>query len=94
MAKNQNSMYLDIARLSVQGQQQARELGKLQRHLEQGESILVQELNIFERTIGMLDQESKNIQAEFVARVQAEFQTQQARQAEQAEHSQRQDEQL
>jgi len=36
----------------------------------------------------MLDKESKNIQAEIVARVQAAFQAQQARQAEQTEHSQ------
>jgi len=49
---------------------------------------------MFERTIDMLDQESKTIQAEIVAKVQVEFQAQQARQAEQAEHSQRQDEQL
>jgi len=42
----------------------------------------------------MLDKESKTIQAEIVAKVQAEFQAQQARQAEQAEYSQRQDEQL
>jgi len=94
MAREQKSMYLDIGRLSSEGQQQARALGKLQRRLEQGESILVDELNMFERTIDMLDQESKNIQAEIVAKVQAEFQAQQARQAEQAEHSQRQDEQL
>jgi len=87
-------MYLDIGLLSREGQQQARALGKLQHRLEQGESILVEELNMFERTIDMLDQESKTIQAEIVAKVQAEFQAQQARQAEQAEHSQRQDEQL
>ena len=62
--------------------------------MEQGESILVEEFNLFERTIDMLDQESKTIQAEIVAKVQAEFQAQQAGQAEQAEHSQRQDEQL
>jgi len=43
---------------------------------------------MFERTIDMLDQESKTIQAEIVAKVQVEFQAQQARQAEQAEHSQ------
>jgi len=49
---------------------------------------------MFERTIDMLDQESKTIQAEIVANVQVEFQAQQARQAEQAEHSQRQAEQL
>jgi len=42
----------------------------------------------------MLDQESRTIQAEIVAKVQVEFQAQQARQAEQAEHSPRQDEQL
>ena len=41
-------MYLDIGRLSIQGQQQARDLGKLQRRSEQGESILVEELNMFE----------------------------------------------
>jgi len=94
MAKNQNCMYLDIGCLWIQGQQQARELGKLQRRLEQGESLLVEELDIFQRTIGMLDQEYKSIQAEIVARVQAEFQTQQACQAEQAEHCQPQDEQV
>jgi len=49
---------------------------------------------MFEKTNGMLDQESKEIQAEIVARVQVEFQAQQARQAEQVEHSQRQDEQV
>jgi len=42
----------------------------------------------------MLDQEAKALQAEIVAKVQVEFQAQQARQAEQAEPSQRQDEQL
>jgi len=87
-------MYLDIGRLSSEGQQLARVLGKLQRRLEQGESILVDELNMFERTIDMLDKESKTIEAEIVAKVQAEFQAQQARQAEQVEHSQTQDEQL
>ena len=81
-------MYLDIGRLSSKGQKQARVLGKLQRWLEQGESILVEELDMFERTIGMKDKESKNIQAEIVAKVEAEFQAQQVRQAEQAEHSQ------
>jgi len=94
MAREQKSMYLDIGRLSSEGQQQARALGQLQRRLEQRESILVEELNMFERTIYMLDKESRTIQAEIVAKVQAEFQAQQARQAEQAEHSQRQDEQL
>jgi len=94
MAREQNSMYLDIGRLSREGQQQARTLGKLQHRLELGESILVEELNMFERTIDMLDKESKTIQAEIVAKVQVEFQAQQAHQAEQAEHSQRQDEQL
>ena len=94
MAREHKSMYLDIGRLSSEGQQQARTLGKLQRMLELGESILVDELNLFERTIEMLDQESRTIQAEIVAKVQAEFQAQQARQTEQAEHSQRQDEQL
>jgi len=94
MAREQKSMYLDIRRLSIEGQQQAKALGKLQRRLEQGESILVDELNMFERTIDLLDQEPKNIQAEIVAKVLAEFHTQQARQAEQAEHSQWQDEQL
>jgi len=94
MAREQNSMYQDIGRLSSEGQQQASVLGKLQRRLEQGESILVGELNMFERTIDVLDQESRTIQAEIVAKVQAEFQAQQARQVEQAEHSQRQDEQL
>jgi len=88
IAREQKSMYLDIRRLCSEGQQQARALGKLQHRLEQGESILVGELNMFERTIDMLDQESKTIQAEIVAKVQAEFQAQQARQAEQAEHSQ------
>ena len=43
MAREQKSMYLDIGRLSSEGQQQARALGKLQRRLEQGESILVEE---------------------------------------------------
>jgi len=94
MAREQKSMYLDIGRLSSEGQQQARALGKLQRRLEQDESILVGELNMFEKTIDRLDQEFRTIQAEIVAKVQAEFQAQQARQAEQAEHSQRQDEQL
>jgi len=94
LAREQKSMYLDIGRLSSEGQQQARALGKLQRRLELGESIVVEELNMFERTIDMLDQESRTIQAEIVAKVQAEFQAQQARHTEQAEHSQRQDEQL
>jgi len=94
LAREQKSMYLDIGRLSSEGQQQARALGKLQRRLELGESILVDELKLFERTIDVLDQESRTIQAEIVAKVQAEFQAQQARQTEQAEHSQRQDEQL
>jgi len=94
MAREQNSMYLDIGRLSREGQQQARVLGKLQHRLELGESILVKELNMFERAIDMLDQESKTIQAEIVAKVQVEFQAQQARQSEQAEYSQRQAEQL
>jgi len=62
--------------------------------LELGESILVEELNMFEKTIDMLDQESKAIQAGIVAKVQIEFQAQQARQVEQAEYSQKQDEQL
>jgi len=94
IAREQKSMYLDIGRLSNEGQQQARALGKLQRQLEQGESILVEELDMLERIIGMLDQESITTQAEIVRKVQAEFQAQQARHAEQAEHSQRQDEQL
>jgi len=94
MAREQKSMYLDIGRLSSEGQQQAKALGKLQHRLELGESILVDKLNMFERTIDMLDQESKTIQAEIVAKVQVEFQAQQARQAEQAEYSQGQDEQL
>jgi len=94
MAREQNSIYLDIGRLSREGQQQARALGKLQQRLELGESILVEELNMFEKTIDMLDQESNTIQAEMVAKVKIKFQAQQARQAEQAEHSQRQDEQL
>jgi len=58
------------------------------------ESILVEELDMFKRTIGMLDQETKDIQAEIVARVQAEFQSQQAGQEEQVTYSQLQDEQL
>jgi len=87
IAKAQNTMYLDIGQLSTLGQQHARELGKLQRRLEQGESILVQELDMFEQAIGILDQESKDIQAEMVARVQAELQAQQARQDEQAVQS-------
>jgi len=94
MAREQKSMYLDIGRKSSEGQQQARALGKLQRRLKLGESILVDELNLFEKTIDMLDQESRTIQAEIVAKVQVEFQAQQARQAEQVEYSQRQDEQL
>jgi len=94
MAKEQKSMYLDIGRLSSEGQRQARALGKLQHRLELGESMLVDELNLFEKTIEMLDQESRTIQAEMVTRVLAEFRTQQARQMEQAERSQRQDEQL
>jgi len=56
VAKTQNSMYLDIGRLSTQGQKQAKDLAKLQHRLEQGESILVEELDMFERAIGMLDQ--------------------------------------
>jgi len=88
MTRKQKSMYLDIGRLSSEGQQQARTLGKLQRRLEQGESILVEELDMFERTIGMLDKESKTIQAEIADKFQGEFQSQQARQAEQVEHSQ------
>ena len=87
-------MSLDIGQLSREGQQQARALGKLQHRLELGESILVEELSMFKKTINMLDQESKTIQAQIVAKVQVEFQAQQARQADQAEHSQRQDEQL
>ena len=79
MAREQNSVYLDIGRLSREGQQQARSLGKLQHRLELGESILVEELNMFEKTIDILDQESKTIQAEIVAKVQKEFQAQQAR---------------
>jgi len=94
MAREQKSMYLDMGRLSSEGQQQARALGKLQHRLEQGESILVGKLNMFERTIDMLDQESRTIQAEIGTKVQAEFQAQQAHQAEQAEHSQQQDRQL
>jgi len=89
MAGEQNSMYLDDGRLSREGQKQARALGKLQHRLELGESILVEELNMFERTIDVLDQESQTIQAEIVAKVQAEFQAKEARQAEQGEHSQR-----
>jgi len=54
----------------------------LQLRLEQGESLLVTELDMFKRTIWMLDQEFKDIEAEIVARVQVEFQTQQARQEE------------
>jgi len=87
-------MYLDIGWLSTQGQQQARELGKLQHWLELGEFILVQELDMFEWSISMLDQESRDIHAEIVTRVQEEFKAQQARQEEQAVHSQLQDEQL
>jgi len=86
-------MYLDIGWLSTQGQQQGRELGKLQRQLEQGESLLVEELDTFERALAILDQESKEIPAEIVGRVQA-FQAQQTHQEEQAAHSQVQDEQL
>jgi len=48
-------MYLDIGRLSREGQKQARALGKLQHRLELCESILVEELNMFEKTIDMLD---------------------------------------
>jgi len=48
VAKSQKSMYLDVGRLSTQGQQQARELGKLQHWLEQGMFILVEQLDIFE----------------------------------------------
>jgi len=82
-------MYLDIGRLSSEGQQEARALGKLQRRLELGQSILVDELNLLARIIEKLDQESRTIQAEIVAKVEVEFQAKQARQAEQAEHSQR-----
>ena len=82
IAREQRSMFLDIGRLSREGQQQARALGKLQHRLELGESILVEELNMFERTINMFNQESRTIQAEIVAKVQVEFQAQQARQAE------------
>jgi len=49
---------------------------------------------MFRQTLEFLDQESKDIQAEIVAKVEAEFQAQQARQQEQAAHSQLQDEQL
>jgi len=94
LAREQKSMYLDLGRLSSEGQQQARALGKLHPRLELGESILVDQLKLFERSIDVLDQESRTIQAEIVAKVQAEFQAQQTRQTEQAEHSQRQDEQL
>jgi len=94
MAREQKSMYLDIGRLSSEGQQQARALGKLQRRLELGKSILVDEVNLFEKTIDMLDQESRTIPAEIMTKVEVEFQAQQARQTEQAEHSQRQDKQL
>jgi len=45
MAREQNSLYLDIGRLSRKGQQQARALGKLQHRLELGESILVDVTN-------------------------------------------------
>ena len=89
MAREQKSMYLDIGRLSSEGQQEARALGKLQRRLELGQSILVDELNLLARIIEKLDQESRTIQAEIVAKVEVEFQAKQARQAEQAEHSQR-----
>jgi len=61
IAKAQNTMYLDIGRLSSLGQQHARELGKLQRRPEQDESILVKELDMFERAIRILDQEAKDI---------------------------------
>jgi len=74
MAREQKSIYLDIGRLSSEGQQQARALGKLQRRLELGESILVDELNLFEKTIDMVHLESRTIQAEIVAKVQVEFQ--------------------
>jgi len=83
VAREQKAIYLVIGGLSSEVQQQARALGKLQRQLEQGESILVEELGMFERTIGMLDKESKTIEAEIVAKVNAEFQAQKARQAEQ-----------
>jgi len=49
---------------------------------------------MFEKTLLFLDQESQDIQAEIVARVEAEFQAQQACQQEEAEHSQLQDKQL
>jgi len=94
MAREQKSIYLDIGQLSSECQQRARGLRKLQRRLEQDESIQVEELGMFESTIEMLDQESNDLQAEIVAKVQAEFQAQQGRQAEQAEHSQPQDEWL
>jgi len=94
VVESQNAMYLDIGQLSAEGQQQARSLGKLQCRLKQGQSILVEELEMFELVIGMVDQESKKIQADIVARVLAEFLTQQACQEEQAAHSQLQDEQL
>jgi len=69
IAKSQNAMYLHIGRLSTNGQQQARELDKLQKRVERGESVLVQELKMFEKTLEFLDQESRDIQAEIVARV-------------------------
>jgi len=94
MAESQNAIYLNIERLSAKGQEQAKRLGKLQHRVEQGKSVLVEELEMFEQAIGLVDQESKAIQAEIVARVQAEFQTQQVRQEEQAAHSQLQDKQL
>jgi len=54
-------MYLDIGRLSAKGQEQAKGLGKLQCRLEQGESLLVQELEMFEQAIGLVEQEFKDI---------------------------------
>jgi len=94
IAKSHNAIYLDIGQPSTEGQEQAKKLGQSQYKLEHGESVLVQELEMFEQAIRYMDQESKAIRAELVAKVEAEFQAQQACQAEQAVYSQLQDEQL
>jgi len=80
VVESQNSMYVDIGRLSAKEQEQAEKLEKLQHRPEQGDSVLVQELAMFEKAIGLVDQESKAIQAEVVDRVEAEIQAQQASQ--------------
>jgi len=56
--------------------------------------VLGQELEMFKQAIDIVDCESRAIQAAIVAKVEAEFQAQQARQEQQAGHSQLQDGEL